>query len=129
MMTDAKGTMQQDRKAIMDACIKSCLECLEWCNRCAAACIGGSGGKMSQTMADCAKLCLDCADACAACATVCARGSERAGVLARACAELCAACATACDAGCAEGCSVDDVMRRCAQACRTCAENCRQMAA
>ena len=119
-------TTQQtaDQQQLMGGVIRRCLECVQVCEQCAVACIDGASTDMTR----CAKLCLDVAELSRSCATLCSRDSEFTAGLARVCADACEACAAECEKGCAEGCAIDDVMRRCAEACRRCAETCRQMA-
>jgi hypothetical protein len=133
MSTQATGSTQrgtntgESNRAQMDECIRRCLECVNFCNRCAAECMTNGAGQ--QQFIDCATACLDCAEVSSSCAALCSRDSALVGVIARACAEFCETCATMCEKGCEKKCSMDDHMRRCAEACRSCAVICRQMAA
>lgn len=102
-------------------------DCIDMCNRCAAACFNCAGECLKEQdvhmMTTCIKLDLDCANICQVAVGMMGRDSKFIDSICTLCAQICDACAGECAKHSHDHC------KQCAEACRKCAEACRKMAA
>lgn len=111
--------MENNMKAILEACLK----CATECNRCYGECLKNNTGGNKH---NCITTCKDCADICLLTASLVARNSKYANDLIAVCSKVCKECSETCKQSC-EGensCSVECLT--CANTCAECAEICKQ---
>jgi hypothetical protein len=113
-------THHTDHSAMMEECIRNCMECHRICLETVMHCLQ-MGGKHADPAH--IRVLLDCAEICQTSANFMIRDSEFHARTCGVCAEICERCADSC-----EQIGADEKMRQCIEICRRCAESCRQMA-
>ncbi len=110
--------------ALVEECLKACLECASVCNMCADACLAEPS---VASLRRCIRIDLDCADLCDAVAHILGRQTETDPQLLRDAITGMATACRICGAECAEHAEMHAHCRHCADCCNRCESACTRL--
>jgi hypothetical protein len=108
----------------LDACLRDCFDCADYCTVCADACLEED---MVKDLRKCIRLNLECADICAATGNLLLKSSSGEWGIVTKQLETCELAARFCREECARHSSMHEHCRLCADMCNRCAVSCRKL--